>query len=147
MIVDELDRLLNQESGLRGMAGESDMRKLLVSNEPAAQLAVELYCYRARKYVGAYLAVLGGADAILFGGGVGEHAPEIRERILAGMEWAGIVLDCGRNRATIGSEACLSQDDSPVAIWTIAVDEARLQAEEAESLLTQPMTSKREERS
>ncbi|MBI5751857.1 MAG: acetate/propionate family kinase [Hydrogenophilales bacterium] len=135
MSIDELDHLLNQESGLRGMAGESDMRKLLVSNEPAAQLAVELYCYRARKYVGAYLAALGGADAIMFGGGVGEHAPEIRERILAGMEWAGIVLDRERNHAAIGAEARISRDDSPVAVWTIAVDEAQLMAEEAASLL------------
>ncbi len=147
MTADELDRLLNQESGLRGMAGESDMRRLLDSAETAAQLAVEIYCCRARKYVGAYLAVLGGVDAILFGGGTGEHAPEIRERILAGMEWAGIVLDRERNRAAIGAEACLSQDGSPVAIWTIAVDEARRLAEEAARLLTQPMTSKREKRS
>lgn len=147
MTVDELDRLLNQESGLRGMAGDSDMRRLLDSAEATAQLTVELYCYRARKYVGAYLAVLGGVDAILFGGGVGEHAPEIRERILAGMEWTGIVLDRERNRAAIGAEACLSQDGSPVAIWTIAVDEAHRLAEEAASLLTQSMMSKREKQS
>lgn len=136
MSIVELDHLLNQESGLRGMAGENDMRKLIISNEPAAQLAIELYCYRARKYIGAYLAVLGGADAILFGGGVGEHAPEIRERILAGMEWAGIVLDHARNHAAVGAEACISRDDSPVAVWAIAVDEAQLMAEEAASLLT-----------
>ncbi|MFZ5524935.1 MAG: acetate/propionate family kinase [Pseudomonadota bacterium] len=147
MTVDKLERLLNQDSGLRGMAGENDMRKLLASNEPSAQLAIDIYCYRVRKYIGAYLAVLGGADAILFGGGVGEHAPEIRERILAGMEWAGIVLDRERNRAAIGSEACLSQDDSPVAIWTIAVDEAQLLAEEAASLLTQPIKNNREKQS
>ncbi len=136
---DELDHLLNQESGLRGMAGENDMRKLLASDEPAAQLAIALYCYRARKYVGAYLAVLGGADAILFGGGVGEHAPEIRERILAGMEWTGIVLNRERNLAAVGSEACLSQDDSQVAIWTIPVDEGQLLAEATVSLLAHPM--------
>ena len=139
MTVDELDRLLNKESGLRGISGISDMRKLLVSNEPSAQLALELYCYRARKYIGAYLAVLGGADAILFGGGVGEHAPEIRERILAGMEWAGIVLDRERNYSAIASETCISRDDSPVAVWAIAVDEAQLIAEEAARLLTQAM--------
>ncbi len=135
MSIAELDHLLNHESGLLGMAGENDMRKLLVSNEPEAQLAVELYCYRARKYIGAYLAVLGGADAILFGGGVGEHAPEIRERILAGLEWAGIVLDRERNQAAAGNEACISRDDSPVAVWVIAVDEAQLLVEEAANLL------------
>ena len=135
MSIAELDHLLNHESGLRGMAGDDDMRKLLASNEPAAQLAIELYCHRARKYVGAYLAVLGGADAILFGGGVGEHAPEIRERILAGMEWVGIVLDRERNHAAAGTEACISRDDSPVAVWVIAVDEAQLLVEEAADLL------------
>lgn len=135
MSIDELDHLLNHESGLRGMAGESDMRHLLASSEPAAQLAIELYCYRARKYIGAYLAVLGGADAVLFGGGVGEHAPEIRERILAGMEWAGIVLDRERNHAAVGTEACISRDGSPMAVWAIAVDEAQLIAEEAANLL------------
>lgn len=135
MSIAELDHLLNQESGLRGMTGDSDMRKLLVSKEPASQLAVELYCYRARKYIGAYLAVLGGADAILFGGGVGEHAPEIRERILVGMEWAGIALDRARNDAVLGTEACISRDDSPVAVWTIAVNEAQLMAEEVANLL------------
>ncbi len=139
MSVDELDHLLNKESGLRGMAGDSDMRQLLASNEPAAQLAIDLFCYRARKYVGAYLAVLGGADAILFGGGIGEHAPVIRERILAGLEWAGIALDRDRNHAAVGSEACISRNDSPAAVWTIAVDESQLMAEEAASLLTQAM--------
>lgn len=136
MSIADLDHLLNHESGLRGMSGESDMRKLLHSNEPAAQLAVELYCYRAHKYIGAYLAVLGGADAILFGGGVGEHAPEIRERILAKLEWAGILLDCELNRSAVGAEACISRGDSPVAVWVIAVDEAQLIAEEAAALLT-----------
>ena len=135
MSIDDLEHLLNRESGLRGIAGESDMRKLLDSNEPEARLAVELYCYRAHKYIGAYLAVLGGADAILFGGGVGEHAPEIRECILAGLEWAGIVLDRERNRTVVGTEACISRDDSPVAVWVIAVDEAQLIAEEAMTLL------------
>ena len=135
MTVDELGHLLNKESGLRGMAGDSDMRQLLVSKESAAQLAINLYCYRARNYVGAYLAVLGGADAILFGGGVGEHAPAIRERILAGMEWAGIVLDHEHNDAAVGSEACISRDDSPVAVWAIAVDESQFMAKAAVSLL------------
>ncbi|MFZ5524257.1 MAG: acetate/propionate family kinase [Pseudomonadota bacterium] len=135
MTVDELDHLLNHESGLCGLSGENDMRKLLVSKDPAAQLAIDLYCYRARKYIGAYLAVLGGVDAILFGGGVGEHAPEIRERILAGMEWAGIILDRERNRAAVGAEACISRDGSPVAVWSIPVDESQLMAEEAAALL------------
>jgi len=133
--IDNLDHMLNHESGLRGIAGESDMRKLLLSKEPAARLALDIYCYRARKYVGAYLAALGGADAILFGGGVGEHAPEIRERIINNMEWAGVDLDQERNQAAVGAEACISGDNSPVKVWTIPVDEAQLIAEDAANLL------------
>jgi acetate kinase len=125
------EHLLYHESGLRGVAGNDDMRTLLASEEPDARRAVDLYCYRARKYVGAYLAVLGGADAVLFGGGVGEHAPAVREQILAGMEWAGIALDAQANRAAAGTEACISRSDSRVQVWVIPVDEAAVLAEEA----------------
>lgn len=77
-----LERLLNRESGLLGVSGLSDdMRALLEAHSETARRAVDLYCYRARKYIGAYLMVLEGADAILFGGGVGENAPEVRARI------------------------------------------------------------------
>jgi len=93
----QLDRMLNEQSGLLGISGASaDMRALLESEDELAQLAVEIYCYRARKYLGAYLAVLGGANAVIFGGGVGENLPAIRERILSGMEWCGIVRDRDR---------------------------------------------------
>lgn len=128
------EHLLYHESGLRGVAGNDDMRTLLASEEPAAYRAVELYCYRARKYVGAYFAVLGGADAVLFGGGVGEHAPAVREQILAGMEWAGIALDAQANRAAAGTEACISRSDSRVQVWVIPVDEAALLAAEAATI-------------
>lgn len=134
----QLETLLNKESGLRGVSGMSgDMRALLASGEPAARLAVALYCHRARKYLGAYLAVLGGADAILFGGGVGENAPEIRARILEEMVWAGIALDPRANRAALGLEACISDQNSQVAVWVIPVDEAAILAEEAVAVSTQ----------
>ena len=122
---DGLDALLNRESGLLGVSGRSaDMRELLAADDPAARLAVELYAYRARKYVGAYLAVLGGADAILFGGGVGEHAPAVRRQILAGLEWAGIAVDAARNAQATGGEAAICPDGSRTHIWVMAVDEA-----------------------
>ncbi len=69
-----------------------------------AALAIGAFCRRARKYLGAYLALLGGADAILFGGGIGERAPQIRARILSGMEWCGIALDDAANEAALGVE-------------------------------------------
>ena len=132
----ELETLLNERCGLLGVSGSSgDMRALLASAEPAARLAVDLYCYRARKYIGAYLAVLGGADAILFGGGVGENAPAVRAQILNGLEWAGIAVDAARNAAARGSEGCISPDGSPITAWVIPVDEARVLADEAVTVL------------
>lgn len=137
-----LERVLNMESGLLGVSGISgDMRTLLSSDSEDAEFAVELYCYRVRKYIGAYLAVLGGADVIVFGGGVGEHAPRIRERILSGMEWCGIVLDRERNDAvqsatTTGeSGRRISASSSPVDIWVASVDESAVLAREAEMVL------------
>lgn len=131
-----MERLLDAESGLLGVSGMSgDMRVLLASREPAARLAVDLYCYRARKYLGAYLAVLGGADAVLFGGGIGERAPLVRERILNGMGWAGIALDPARNEIAAGAETQLSRDDSPTAVWVIPVNEATVLADEALAVL------------
>jgi len=119
-----LEHLLNHASGLHGISGASgDMRELLASTDADAALAVEVYCYRARKYIGAYVAALGGVDAILFGGGVGEHAPEIRARILAGLDVFGIAVDAAANRAAIGTAARI---DAPgaVEVWVMPVDEA-----------------------
>ncbi|HLE93937.1 MAG TPA: acetate/propionate family kinase [Sulfuricaulis sp.] len=130
------DRLLNESSGLLCLSGISgDMRVLLALENPHARLAVDLYCYRARKYIGAYLAVLGGADAILFGGGVGENAPEIRARILDGLEWAGIRLDAVENSATQGTENRISDSNSHAAVWVISVDEAPVMVQEAMAVM------------
>jgi acetate kinase len=133
---EDMEALLNELSGLLGVAGESsDMRTLLTSPAPAAREAVDLYCYRARKYIGAYLAVLGGADAILFGGGVGENAAPVRADILAGLQWAGIEVDAARNETAIGREARINKDGRHVDIWVIPVDEARVLAEAAVTVL------------
>ena len=135
--VADLERLLNHEAGLKGLSGiTGDMRELLASPAPAAALAVDAYCHRLRKYLGAYLAVLGGADAILFGGGVGENAAVIRERVLTGLDFAGVRLDCAlngslnraRNQSAARSVTAIHADDSAVAIWVVAVDEARVLA-------------------
>lgn len=129
---EQTDRLLNERSGLLGVSGVSaDMRELLESGDPCARLAVDLYCYRARKYLGAYLAVLDGADAILFGGGVGENAPLVRAQILENMGWAGVALDSAENLAVAGVERRISRADSPVEVWVIPVDEAAILAREA----------------
>jgi len=132
MPVEAVERLLNEQAGLLGVSGVSpDMRALLAAAEQArdarAALAVELFCYRVRKYIGAYLAVLGGADAVVFGGGIGEHAPTIRARICAGMEWCGLRLDPERNAAAVGlaagDAARISRDDVSLAAYVVAADE------------------------
>jgi acetate kinase len=131
-----LDRLINRESGLAGVSGISaNMRTLLKSREPSAGQAVEMYCYRIRKYIGAYMAVLGGVDAIVFGGGIGENAWQVRERVLEPFEWAGIVLDGDANRHHVGKPGRLSAPASRTEVWTFPSDEAEQLAREGLQLM------------
>ncbi|MEW6246409.1 MAG: acetate/propionate family kinase [Nitrospirota bacterium] len=128
---DEVERWLNARSGLLGLSGLShDMRELLRAEQngnPRAALAIRTFCHRARKYIGAYLAVLGGADALVFGGGIGENAPAIRARICEGMAWCGIELDQARNEAVqglaAGATAPISREDSRLPCYVVGVDE------------------------
>jgi acetate kinase len=125
----EVEHWLNERSGLLGVSGRSgDMRDLLASErtDARAALAVDLFCYRARKYVGAYLAGLGGAQAVVFTGGIGEHNPEIRRRICEDMAWCGLVLDERRNRAAVGTEGVISADGAALHAFVIPTDEERV---------------------
>lgn len=127
--VNEVESWLNERSGLLGLSGRSrDMRDLLqnMETDPASALAVEVFCYRVRKYIGAYLAALEGAEAIIFGGGIGENAVEIRARILQGMEWCGLRLDPDRNAAASGIAGRITGDDSAMHAYVVPVDEALL---------------------
>jgi acetate kinase len=133
MSLPELERLLNHEAGLLALAGTSDVRELLGRTDEAAGLAIEIFCYRVRKYVGAYLAGLEGADAIVFTGGIGENAAEIRQRVCAGFEWAGLRLDPALNHRREGR---ISTDDSRLAAYVIPTDEERLIARETIGLMT-----------
>ncbi|MBI5368066.1 MAG: acetate/propionate family kinase [Planctomycetes bacterium] len=123
-----IDALLNQRSGLLGLAGTTDMRELLARDDAAARLAVELFCYRVLKVTGAYLAALGGAEAVVFTAGIGENAAAVRGRVCAGLAWAGLELDEERNRQ--GGEGRISTDRSHLAAWIIKTDEERLIARE-----------------
>jgi len=127
---DQVEELLNKKSGLLGLSGKwRDMRELLKAEQggdAGAALAIDIFCYRARKYVGSYLAALGGADAIIFGGGIGENAPSVRSRILSGMDWCGISLDEVRNESVTRIEGCISTDDSSIKAYVIPVDEASI---------------------
>jgi acetate kinase len=130
---------VNRRAGLLGLSGASSEMDALLDLEAdghaGAALAVEAFCHRARKYLGAYAAVLGGVDAVVFGGGIGEHAPSIRARICQGLEWAGLVLDEDANRAAVGREARLSADGSAIAAYVVPVDEALLIAHETRECL------------
>jgi acetate kinase len=124
---EELEGALNRESGLLGLSGVSDdVRELLELEEaghPDATLALSAFCHRIRKYLGAYAAVLGGLDTILFGGGIGENSARIRARICAGFEWLGLELDDEANSRCIGCEGRISTADSAVEVRVIPVRE------------------------
>ncbi len=133
--VAEVEDWLNRKSGLLGVSGSShDMRDLLErerQGDGRAALAVDMFCYRVRKYMGAYLAVLGGADAVIFGGGIGENAPAVRARICAGMDWCGLIIDPERNQAAAGSEGRISGDRATIHGHVVLVDEAAVLVQDA----------------
>ena len=132
----QMEDVLATQSGLLGMADSGDMRALLADGAPDAALAIDVYCHRVRKIIGAYAAVLGGLDGIVFGGGVGEHAPEIRSRILADMEWLGVQYAAAANGAAAGQASRISAAGSPCQAWVCAVDEASELARAGQQALT-----------
>jgi acetate kinase len=128
----EADSLLNKQSGLLGISGLThDMRELIdeatEKNDRRARLAIDIFCYRARKYIGAYLAAMGGADAIVFTGGIGENSAEVRARICDGLQWMGLQLDEGHNNSYHnGREGIISKDGSRLLAFVIPTDEELL---------------------
>ena len=128
----DLERLLHRESGLMALAGTGDMRDLLRRTDEAAELALEVFCYRIRKCIGAYLAALEGAEAVVFTGGIGDCAGEVRRRVCEPLAWAGLQLDSERNAR---NELRISADGSPLAAYAIPTDEERLIARETMLLL------------
>ena len=123
-----VEALLNKESGLKGLSGDNDMRTIqrrAEGGDAAAALALDVYCYRIRKYLGAYYAVLGRVDAIVFTGGVGENQPGVRETVTAGLERLGIRVDPARNAAAdaSGGPAPIHAEPSEVAVLVVATDE------------------------
>jgi len=133
----EVERWLNHRSGLLGLSGRSnDMRELLsvYETDARARLAVDVFCHRARKYLGAYLAVLGGADAVVFSGGIGENAPAVREKICAGMDWCGLSLDQEKNSGAVGTESLISSAGGRVHVYVIPSDEEAIIARETVKL-------------
>ena len=132
MSFDELDTLINKRSGLLGISGlTNDMRELLAeekeNQDRRARLAIDIFCLRVRKYIGAYLARMNGADAIVFTGGIGENSPEIRRRICADLDFFGILIDPARNDAmTAGQEGEIGDDGARLRLFVIPTNEELL---------------------
>jgi acetate kinase len=124
--IDEIDRLLNTESGMKGLTGVNDMREIerrAATGDRAAGDALELYCYRIRKYVGAYAAALGRLDALVFTAGVGENSQAVRAGVCDGLERFGVRLDPDRNRLRSDRPRAVSADGSAVAVLVVPTDE------------------------
>ena len=125
MSVKDIDTMLNRESGLKGICGDNDMRTIesrMEGGDQSARLAFDMFAYRARKYLGAYMAVLGRVDAVAFTGGIGENSAAVRSAICSGLEPLGIVLDEARN-AGRGGPKQISADGSRTRVLVIPTDE------------------------
>jgi len=134
----EIEDWLNQRSGLVGLSGiSSDMRELTAAYEkqPRARLAVDAFCYRARKYLGAYLAALGGAEAVIFSGGIGENSSSVRAKICSEMEWCGLRLESAANEAVRGKDEIISSVASSLKVAVIHTDEEMIIARETVRLI------------
>jgi acetate kinase len=124
----DVESLLNRESGLKGICGISDMREIqdrAAKSDERAELAIEMFCYRIKKYIGAYHAVLGRLDAVVFTGGIGENAIAIRQRICEGLQHLGISIDPGKNGSVAGAVSEIQREGMPVKVLVIPTNEER----------------------
>jgi acetate kinase len=135
----EASALMNKHSGLLGISGLSpDMRTLLEAEEKGndrARLAIDIFCYRLRKYIGAYVAALGGVDAIAFAGGIGENAPAVRERTMRGLDALGLVIDPARNGEARGTEAEISPEGARSRVFVVPTNEELMIARDAAGIV------------
>ena len=134
-----ISNLLNKKSGLQGVSGvSSDMREVVSAAEKGnerAILALDMYVYRIRKYIGAYAAAMGGVDIILFTGGVGENQKMIRAKSCMGLEFMGVQIDSEKNNVIQGTEGIISKDDSKVTVAVIPTDEELMIAQDTVDIL------------
>jgi acetate kinase len=145
---EEMERILMKESGLLGLSGiSSDMREVLKAandGDDRALLAVEAFCYKVRKYIGAFWAALGGLDAVIFTGGIGENSAEVRARVCQGLSTIGVVLDDEMNRAPSFNgqgAAVVSTEESPVKVMVVPTDEERMIARETARAISRAQIS------
>jgi acetate kinase len=147
--VEEAERQLTSEAGLKGLSGLSndvrDIEAAAALGHAGARLALDVFVASARHWIGAYCFALGGADAIVFTAGIGERSPALRARICAGLDRLGIVLDPDRNAAACGGEGVISADGSPVRLLVIPTNEELVVAREAWRLLAAASDAARDE--
>ncbi len=144
MTLNELDELLNKKSGLKGICGDNDMRTIterIKQGDKQAALALEIFCYRLKKYIGSYLAVLGGADCIVFTGGIGEHSSLVRQKSCAGLKDLGIVLDPEKNELRSGEARAIHLQQSKVQVLVIPTNEELEIAAQTLKLISSTSTS------
>jgi acetate kinase len=137
----EVEDRYQHHAGLAGLCGDNDLRTVqdrAEAGDPAAGLALDVYCHRIRKYVGAYHAVLGRLDAVVFTAGVGEHSSVVRQRSMAGLDALGISVDAQRNAAGGSGARVVSTDGARVAVCVVPTDEERSIAQESAALLGLP---------
>lgn len=136
----DVDRVMNKESGLLGVSGVSnDMRDVLADaagGGDRSKLALEIYCYRLRKYIGAYAAAMGGIDVLVFTAGVGENSADIRAKVCEGLGFLGLVVDPDANARARGVDAAIAASGSSVKVLVIATDEERVIADETVAVVT-----------
>lgn len=141
---EEIEGILNRESGLKGLCGTNDMREIqsrVQAGDERAELSLTLFCYRIRKYIGAYYAVLGSVDAVVFTGGIGENSVVVRSMSCQGLSGLGIILDEGRNNAAVEGVRELQANGSRVKILAIRTDEEREIAQQTVDIITKATRS------
>jgi acetate kinase len=136
---ESVNKMLNKESGLKGLCGSNDMREVLAreqAGDERAHLALEIYCYRIKKYIGAYFVALGGLDAIVFTAGIGENSAPVRNRICTGLEFLGIGIDPEFNNRPLESVNDIGRSDQPVRVLAVRTNEELQIARETMSTLS-----------
>ena len=138
MSLNEIDTLLNKESGLKGICGTNDMREVFDKREKGdkrAKLALDIYTYRIKKYIGSYYAALGRLDAIVFTAGIGEHSPDVRKISCEGLENMGIIIDVKRNNSYKNGIGEISTADSRVKVLVVPTNEELRIAQETKKII------------
>jgi len=142
----EANTLLNKHSGMQGISGiSSDMKDIIEECEKGnrgAQLAFDLYCYRIKKYIGAYAACMGGLDALIFTAGIGENSPLVRKKSCEGLEFLGIEIDDKKNEEAVGKEGEISSINSKVKVFAILTNEELVIASDTERIVEEAKTAK-----